>query len=257
MVEKSFAPKEIIYREGDTPDVAYVVLAGKVDLIKSVGRDEVISGSAEVGSAFGEEALLSDLDIRRSTAKAVQPTKVLILTPDEFDQQLAATPKPIQGVLFALARAAVAKPASPVAAAGKQAEPIIGVDVGDIKEIRIAPANDAMKKLFKEEVFPTARLPLRIGGFAPDGGSESSSQQNHVNIPSEGPPLKVSKQHCELVAEGGQVVLIDQGSRFNTVVNGTMIGRGYGVYSAVLKKGANEVILGGKQSPYRVTIELV
>ena len=255
MVEKSFAPKEIIYREGDTPDVAYIVLAGKIELLKSSGRDDVIAGSADVGTAFGEEALLSDVSARIYSAKATQPTKVEVLTPYEFDQHLAQTPKPIQGVLFALARHATSKPGAPAPTAKKQEQDTPSVSVGDIKEIIVSPANDSMKKLVQEERFSSGRLPLRIGGH-PQDGSESS-HQNHFSIPSDGPPLKVSRQHCELIAEDGQVKLIDLGSRFCTMVNGKMIGRGYGIYTATLKKGPNEVILGGKQSPYKITIQLV
>ena len=250
MVEKTFAPKEIIYKEGDAPDVAYVVLGGKVDLLKTSGREDIVVASVETGQGFGEEALLDGHTARIQTARAVEPTKVQVLSSTEFDQFLGQSPKPIQAVLYALARHAqpkVNRSVTPEAAAPS-------VKVGDISEIVISPAKDAPDKLFAPAQFLLVRLPLRIGGFAPQAGGEPSTQ-NHINIPCEGPPLKVSKQHFEIVIEDGGLVLIDQGSRFCTIVNGVSIGRGFGNYSAPLQKGLNQVVLGGKNSPYKILVE--
>lgn len=252
MVEKTFAPKEIIYREGDTPDVAYIIIGGKVDLMKAQGREDVTVASAETGQGFGEEALLESHNVRAFTARAIQPTKVQTLSYDEFEKALSQSPPVIQGVLYALARHAQPKAGS--GAPAKEEPKVPAVSVGDITEITVAPAKDAPDKLFTPEKFALSRLPLRVGGFAPQAGQEPSTQ-NHINIPCEGPPLKVSKQQFEVVIENESLIVIDQGSRFCTIVNGQPIGRGYGNYSAPLQKGVNQLILGGKKSPYKIVVE--
>lgn len=251
MVEKTFAPKEIIYREGDSPDTAYVIIGGRVDLLKSSGREDVVVATATEGQGFGEEALLEVLNAREHTAKAIEPTKVQTLSGEEFEKQLGQAPQAIQAVLYALGRHVKPQSGARAAVEEKKAP---AVKVGDITEIVISPAKDAPQKFFAPISFPLARLPLRVGGFSPEAGQEPSGQ-NHINISCDGPPLKVSRQHLEIVIEDEGLVVIDQGSRFCTVVNGTMIGRGYGAYSAPLQKGMNEVLLGGRKSPYKITLE--
>ncbi len=75
---KSFAPGELIVREGDRGDCAYMIVAGKCRAFRTVdGREETLS-VMEPGEAFGEMALIL-FEPRAASVVAVDPVTVLVL----------------------------------------------------------------------------------------------------------------------------------------------------------------------------------
>ena len=118
---------------------------------------------------------------------------------------------------------------------------------------KITIVADSPACTFKPANVMLSRLPFKIGGY--DAEDETTKNpQNHLLIASEGPPLIVSRQHCQVEIDGGKLYLNDLGSRFGTVVNSTLIGRGKGIYKKTLQAGENSVVLGSADSPYRIKI---
>ena len=75
---KSFAPGELIVREGDRGDAAYMIVAGKCRAFRTVdGREETLS-VMEPGEAFGEMALIL-FEPRAASVVAVDQVTVLVL----------------------------------------------------------------------------------------------------------------------------------------------------------------------------------
>jgi serine/threonine-protein kinase len=84
---KAFAPGEVIIREGEAGDAAYIIVSGRCRAYRSTsGRDEtlLIMGSGEV---FGEMALLLD-GPRAATVEAMDAVTVLVLSKNTLTEAL-------------------------------------------------------------------------------------------------------------------------------------------------------------------------
>ncbi len=64
----------------------------------------------------------------------------------------------------------------------------------------------------------------------------------------------VSQRHCRIERHEDGVFVVDQGSRFCTIVNGKVIGRGKVSNKAPLQLGENKITLGDHTSHYKLVI---
>lgn len=84
MEKRTYSPGETIYCEGDESDSVYLIKAGKVELIDTYPETgNVISKSLGAGKVFGEVEII-DRKPRSSTAKAVEPLKLLVFSNTEI-----------------------------------------------------------------------------------------------------------------------------------------------------------------------------
>ena len=246
MAELKLNAGDIVFSEGDVADFAFTVLAGSVELVYTNNGTEARIGDVEPGKIFGELALFMPTELRPYTARAISETIVLAVRLEEFEQGLAKCPKEIQPFL----QAAFEK-AAPSRSRSKMAT--VSLPRGDVAKIAISPASDNLKAQIKTIEIPTTSLPFRIGGYA-ENGKKNPRDQLHLAIASTADPLIISHQHCEITMDDKDNLIVnDLGSRFCTMVNGIIIGRGRGIYTAPLKKGANEVSL-GDEAKYRLAI---
>lgn len=248
MTEKQVNAGEIIFMEGDVADVAYVVVSGNVDLIYSdnSGRESKI-GVAEAGKAFGELAIFDVDTLRPYTARAASDVSLQSVSIEEFQSLFAACPETIKPLLLlAFERLAPTK--------SKIKTPLGNLPKGDIAKITVSPASDNLKAQFRPVDIAINALPFRIGGY-PEDGERNRKDQLSLAIATQKNPLLISRQHCEITLdEHDNIVINDLGSRFCTIVNGVQIGRGRGLYSCPLKKGDNDVYLGGRESKYKLVV---
>ncbi len=91
--ERSYAPNEPIFKEGDPGDGIYVVKNGLVNLTKVVGQSEArpLSQAAE-GDLFGEMAVLDD-NPRSLSAVAEGPAAVYFIARPDLLELLDQTPR--------------------------------------------------------------------------------------------------------------------------------------------------------------------
>ena len=83
--EKIFLAGESVFREGDSGDVMYVLLAGAIDLKKRVeGGETVLTTIDEPNEFFGEMTLI-DGRPRSASAVAVKDTKLLVVDRPAFE----------------------------------------------------------------------------------------------------------------------------------------------------------------------------
>jgi serine/threonine-protein kinase len=75
---KSFAPGEIIFREGDKGDAAYMIVAGRCRAYRTANGVEETLSVMEPGEAFGEMALIL-FEPRAASVVAVDAVTVLVL----------------------------------------------------------------------------------------------------------------------------------------------------------------------------------
>lgn len=95
---KNFATGDIIMRQGDEGECAYVIEDGEVDIVlDNDGREQSV-GKRGPGTIIGEMALI-DKAPRTATVRAAQPCTLLQITLDDFTRRLCDTDPVIQMVM--------------------------------------------------------------------------------------------------------------------------------------------------------------
>lgn len=72
---RSLAPRQVLFKEGDTSDALFVVLEGDVE----VSREDRVLAELGPGAALGELSLFSQTARRSATIRAICPVTVLRL----------------------------------------------------------------------------------------------------------------------------------------------------------------------------------
>jgi CRP-like cAMP-binding protein len=83
---------QILFRQGDEADAAYVVLSGKADVIVDSSSGEIKVAEVEPNEIVGEIAILCDVS-RTATVKASMPLEVLKIRKDHFLRLLIEFPE--------------------------------------------------------------------------------------------------------------------------------------------------------------------
>ena len=97
----SYPDGELIFREGEAGDTAFVVLSGKVEISRSVDGKSIPIGVVNAGGMFGEMALIDDGD-RMASAHAVGGRlEVLIISRRVFEEKLESA-DPFQRALIGI-----------------------------------------------------------------------------------------------------------------------------------------------------------
>jgi NADH dehydrogenase len=87
IIQEHFEPGQEVFRQGDVGDRVYIIISGKVEII----RDDRAIATLERGEFFGETALLRHVR-RNATVKCLEPMDVLSLPKREFGMLSANLP---------------------------------------------------------------------------------------------------------------------------------------------------------------------
>lgn len=88
----AYPPGAVIVRQGDTSMSFYIVLSGKVRVVRhSAGTDGIEILEEGPGSFFGEMGVIDDLP-RAATVVALAPTECGLLAKWDFQRELSADP---------------------------------------------------------------------------------------------------------------------------------------------------------------------
>jgi len=90
---RTYAPGDVILRQGDTAMSFYVILTGSVHVLRDAGEDHqlVIARMGEC-SFFGEMALIDDRP-RLTTVVATEPTECAMVAKWDFERELHRHPE--------------------------------------------------------------------------------------------------------------------------------------------------------------------
>jgi len=93
-IERSFRPDEFVFWEGDDPDYFYIVVEGRVKVIKhsSTGKEFIIAFFGGPGEMFGEVAVFEGKPYPAS-AQVVADTKILGIKKKDFLSFLSTRPR--------------------------------------------------------------------------------------------------------------------------------------------------------------------
>ncbi|MFO0553843.1 MAG: Crp/Fnr family transcriptional regulator [Polyangiaceae bacterium] len=87
-IGREFAPGEVLFREGESGDVMYVIQAGAVRITKRVSGEERLLAILGPGEFFGEMALLNGKP-RTATATVIDPTRCLVIESRTLEDMVA------------------------------------------------------------------------------------------------------------------------------------------------------------------------
>ena len=87
----SYDPGEALFHQGDTGDAAYVVLAGKADILVDSSTGPIKIAEVETNSIVGEIAILCDVP-RTATVEATSDLTALRVNKDCFGELLTTFP---------------------------------------------------------------------------------------------------------------------------------------------------------------------
>lgn len=246
MTVKTFTPKEIIFREGDAPNGAYIIQSGAVEILKHAEHGEVQLAVLEAGDVLGEMALFEPKHARSASARALTDVTAQLISGDAFKDMIATCPEQMVTIINCVLHRL--RDTNQRLAAKERATVIL--DHG-IDSITIQPNSDGLNGKFEPITIQTANLPFTIGGY-PE--TEEKPNNNNLDLPSEGPPLIISQKHLRIERQEDGIYVVDDGSRFCTIVNGKPIGRGKVTEKAPLQLGENKITLGDHTSPYKLMI---
>jgi CRP/FNR family transcriptional regulator, cyclic AMP receptor protein len=88
LLQKTYPPGAVIFREGDHGDCAFIVEAGEIDIIKGEGAGSRRLGTLGPGGIFGEMALV-DNQPRIASAVATKESIVILVPGATFRAKLA------------------------------------------------------------------------------------------------------------------------------------------------------------------------
>ncbi len=98
---RNFKAGEIIVRQGQLGDCAYVVKSGMVTVFRESDDGDFVLASLGVDEIFGEMALLR-FDSYTLSVRAEEDCTLFVLPPSLVNDQIKATPPLIQSILAAL-----------------------------------------------------------------------------------------------------------------------------------------------------------
>lgn len=99
-IEKTLAPGDILFRDGDAPDSVYLIKEGEIEISKGKGTKKKVLAILTEGDFLGEMAVI-DGSPRSATAKAVTETRLITLDTEEFKKEIEDDPM-IGALIFTL-----------------------------------------------------------------------------------------------------------------------------------------------------------
>jgi hypothetical protein len=237
----------MIFQEGEVGEYAGIIRTGRVQILKRSNEGEVELAVLGPGEVLGEMSLFEPQDKRSGSARALEHVTVDLLTAEEMQQMLEYCPDELQPFLRALVSRL--RETNRRLAEKERATVRLGHKV---QTLHLSPY-EVLANIFTPFSYKVTNLPFCIGGY--DAGAGSPPRRCELEIPCDPARMNVSYEHCTLEDHPDGVYLIDNGSRFKTIVNGRSIGRGEASNKALLLPGKNDVVLGDAAMDMRLLIE--
>jgi CRP-like cAMP-binding protein len=243
---------EIIIRENDLGETAYVITQGQVEVTKALQGQKVHLAYLEAGETFGEMSMIDEKP-RSATVTAVTETLVSEIRRDDFFKSFQTDPKvalQLLKVLFERLREADARILDLQKAEPQQAlvPEVLALGQPTITLEGVTPRAAAALPVTP---FQITQLPFRIGRESPD-----PLVYNDLMLP-DSVPLQISRHHVSFIVHEGRVGVLDRGSTLGSWVDGRQVGGPSGLSGPVFFTGTEGLlVLGTRDSPFRYRVSL-
>ena len=215
---------EVIIRENDFGETAYIIGEGQVEVGKELDGRNVHLAYLGAGETFGEMSMIDEKP-RSATVTAVTETVVSEIRRDDFFNSFQTDPKvalALLQVLFERLREAHTmilqlQKAAPQHALIPQA-PVAVVPPQGQRTLTLEGITPRAAAALPVSPFPITHFPFRLGRQSPD-----PLVYNDLMLP-DSVPLQISRHHLAFIAQEGRVGVVDRGSSLGSWVDGQQIG---------------------------------
>jgi hypothetical protein len=252
MMSTHLADGQVLFSEGDPADSVFRVLRGTVDILRELDGEPILLGTVGPGQFIGEMGVLENRP-RNASARAAGEVEVEILSPSEFLDNMASSPRAARELIQRLSQRLReaddrivnderrADRAHETKHAGSQTAVML-----------VNNAYLAAKNPWLQRQFHTPRAlgdrPFVIGRRLL-AGEELPTLEPDLTL-EDAAPFRLSRNHFAIEKRDGIYHVRDLCSTLGTIINGEPIGDHFRADDAVLRAGENEVIAGGVGSPF-------
>jgi len=247
------AAGQVLFREGDTADSVFRLVSGSVDILRELDGDPILLGTVGAGQFIGEMGVVENRP-RNATARAASDVEVEILTPTEFLDHIASSPRAARELIQRLSQRL------------READDRIvnyerrrGRSHGTRKDADSHTAVESVNNAYLAAKSPWLQrqfhTPLGLGdhpfvvGRGPVAREGLPPLQPDLKL-NDNVPFRLSRNHFMIEKRDGSYYVRDLRSTLGTIVNGEPIGDHFRGDDAPLRAGENEVIAGGVDSPF-------
>ncbi len=232
---REFKEGQVIFREADTGDTAYLIERGRVQIVKGSGKDAVHIAYIEANQPFGEMSMIDEKP-RSATAIAVESTVAQELHREDFLQNLESHPKIAMNLLRLLF------------------ERLREADA-TIQQLSraVPPQAPAQPSPFRREAARTgAEFVVTLSAMTAE--ARKALPEDAVRITRF--PFRISACHdVSIIKAGNRIGVSDRGGLTGSILNGRRFGGpGSPASTIFLSSPEATLILGDDSSPYRFKI---
>lgn len=268
MTPCQFEEGEVILREGEAGETAYVIDRGRVEATKDLEGRSIHLAYVGAGEVFGEMSMIDDRP-RSATITAVEHTVVQEVHRERFYEGLQSHPEValnLLKVLFERLREAQTTilqlqkgdpkeppPSSPtqVVVRAKAGTPATVVAVVQ-PFVSLTGLTPRASRTLRSKPFLVTNFPFRIGRRSAD-----PLVHNDLMI-DDSVPLQVSRHHVSLISDQGCIGVVDRGSTLGAWADEQQIGGPKNDPGPVFFAGSTgTMVLGTIESQFRYRVTIV
>ena len=253
MTGTHFAEGQVFFREGDPADSVFLVLSGVVDVLRELDGDPILLGTVRAGQFIGEMGVVENRP-RSATARAASDVEVEILSPTEFFDQIAGSPRAARELIQRLSQR-LREADDRIVNDERRSRPAHGTRKDADSQTAVELVNNAYLAAKTPWLQRQLHAPLGLGdlpfivGRGPVAGEGPPRLQPDLKL-DDTVPFRLSRNHFMIEKRDGSYYVRDLCSTLGTIVNGEPIGNHFRGDDAPLQAGENEVIAGGVDSPF-------
>lgn len=237
---------DTVFNQGDQSHRAYVVVSGEIEILQTREGKNIPLARLGPGEIFGEMGLVEEAP-RSATARASKETTLNSVDHDEFIEMLKNDPAAGLRYLHSIFE----RIRSMNARLSHEKIPE-GAEIPKTSEVHcvVKPLTKAAKATIPEEGMMVTRLPFRVGRQ-----SNSPAMSNDL-VFDDSKPFQMSRNHFAIERNENHVIVRDRGSFLGTRVNDQKIGGHAQQNVAFLNIGDNEIVAGGPESVFRLSVRV-
>lgn len=257
MMKQRFERGEIVFREGGLSDSVFRVISGEVEIVKELRGRDIALGRVGPGEYFGEMGVIEGRP-RSATVKAVSNLEVETIQRDDFLRRVSEDADTAFELMQRLSERLHSLDdafASVVIGGRRKSDP------PEDEPLRERPTSGHITIFADSEavatVLPTAGLspqvlPFFVGRHPLD---DEALPPITIDLPlHDGEPHRLAKVHFSVAKTAKGFAIRDFRTELGTRVNEVTLGEHFSRDVTLLEAGANSVVAGGSDSPFRFRI---
>ena len=259
MTNTHFSEGQVLFRDGDPADSVFRLISGAVDILRELDGEPILLGTVGAGQFIGEMGVVENRP-RSATARAVSKVEVEILTPSEFFDQIASSPRAARELIQRLSQRLREADDRIIDDERRSGRALVNWHNTD-SQTAGASVNNAYLAAKNPWLQRHLHTPLGLGDQPFVVGREPVAEEGLPPLQpdlqlEDTPPFRLSRNHFIIEKRDGSYHVRDLRSTLGTIVNGEPIGNHFRADDMPLQTGENEVIAGGMDSPFVFSVYL-